>query len=82
MAEQGPQRQEPNRAGLSRLSRTASFWVLLILLPILMLTLMRGQEEPRSTFDTSEFNRQVAWKERGLDPGRRGEERAGLPPLQ
>jgi cell division protease FtsH len=59
MAEQGPQRQEPNRPGLSRLSRTASFWVLLILLPILMLTLLRGQEEPRVAFDTSEFNRQV-----------------------
>jgi cell division protease FtsH len=59
MAEQGPKRQEPNRPGLSRLSRTASFWVLLILLPILMLTLLRGQEEPRVAFDTSEFNRQV-----------------------
>jgi cell division protease FtsH len=60
MADQGPKRQEPNRPGLSRLSRTASFWVLLILLPLLMLTLLRGQEEPQVAFDTSEFNRQVA----------------------
>jgi cell division protease FtsH len=60
MAEQGPNRQEPPRAGLSRLSRTASFWILLILLPVMMITLMRGQEEPRVTFDTTEFNRQVA----------------------
>ncbi len=59
MADQGPKRQEPNRPGLSRLSRTASFWVLLILLPLLMLTLMRGQGEPEVAFDTSEFNRQV-----------------------
>jgi cell division protease FtsH len=60
MADQGPKRQEPNRPGLSRLSRTASFWVLLILLPLLMFSLMRGQEEPQVAFDTSEFNRQVA----------------------
>jgi cell division protease FtsH len=59
MAEQGPQRQQPNRPGLSRLTRTASFWVLLILLPLLMLTFMRGPDEPRVTLDTSEFNRQV-----------------------
>jgi cell division protease FtsH len=60
MAEQGPKRQEPNRPGLSRLSRTASFWVLLFLLPIFMLTLLRGQDDPRLTLNTTEFNRQVA----------------------
>ncbi len=59
MADQGPQRQNTNRPGISRASRTASFWILLLLLPILMFTLIWGQDDPRLTLDTSEFNRQV-----------------------
>jgi cell division protease FtsH len=60
MADQGPSRQDPNRPGLARLSRTGSFWVLLILLPVFMMTLLRGQDEPRLDLDTTEFNRQVS----------------------
>ncbi len=59
MADQGPQRPDSNRPGLSRVSRVGSFWLLLILLPLLMLSLLRGQDEPRVSLDTTEFNRQV-----------------------
>jgi cell division protease FtsH len=59
MADREPQSQEPRAAGLSRLSRTASFWILLILLPLLMISLLRGQGEPRFEFSYSEFRAQV-----------------------
>ncbi|TVR51521.1 MAG: ATP-dependent metallopeptidase FtsH/Yme1/Tma family protein [Gemmatimonadales bacterium] len=59
MADREPKRQDPKGSGWSRLSRTASFWILLILLPLLMISLLRGQEEPRYEFSYTEFRAQV-----------------------
>lgn len=59
MTEQGPQRKDQNRGGWTRRSRAGSFWVLLILLPVFMFSMMMDRGEPRATLDTSEFNRQV-----------------------
>ena len=44
---QSPKPQDPKEATWARLSRTASFWILVILLPALLLNLMRGREQPR-----------------------------------
>jgi cell division protease FtsH len=60
MAEKGSKRQDPTGSGWSRLSRTASFWILLILLPLLMISLMRGQEEASLELSYSELRGEVA----------------------
>ena len=56
MAEQGPQRPDPHGSRWSRLSRTASFWILLILLPLLLVNFFWSQEESVLELSTSEFN--------------------------
>ncbi|MEX0935896.1 MAG: ATP-dependent zinc metalloprotease FtsH [Gemmatimonadota bacterium] len=61
MAKRQPKRQpDPKDSGLSRLSRTASFWILLVLLPILFLNLFRGQEDPRYEFSYTDFRAELA----------------------
>jgi cell division protease FtsH len=56
MAEQGPKRPDPADSRWSRLSRTASFWILLILLPLLLVNLFWSQDEAYVTLTTTEFN--------------------------
>jgi cell division protease FtsH len=61
MAKRPPARQpDPKDPGWNRLSRTASFWILLILLPLVVLNLFRGQEPPRYDFTYSDFRQELA----------------------
>ena len=61
MAKRQPARQpDPKDPGWNRLSRTASFWILLILLPLVVLNLFRGQEPPRYDFTYSDFRQELA----------------------
>jgi cell division protease FtsH len=61
MAKRQPTRQpDPKDPGWNRLSRTASFWILLILLPLVVLNLFRGQEPPRYDFTYSDFRQELA----------------------
>jgi cell division protease FtsH len=60
MADRDPKQQESRTPGWSRLSRAASFWLLLVLLPLLMLNFLRGEEQPRYEFSFSEFRTELA----------------------
>ncbi len=56
---QPPRSQDPKEATWTRLSRSASFWILLILLPLLFLNLMRGRGEPSLEFSYTDFREQL-----------------------
>ncbi|MGI9625471.1 MAG: ATP-dependent zinc metalloprotease FtsH, partial [Longimicrobiales bacterium] len=58
MSEQGPLKTDPPQK-LSRVSRTASFWILLVLMSVLVVQFMRGTEEAASRLVYSEFVDQV-----------------------
>jgi cell division protease FtsH len=60
MAEREPKRQDSSKNSWSRISRAASFWILLVLLPLLMLSFLRGEEDPRYEFTFTEFRAQLA----------------------
>ncbi len=60
MADREPKKTEPGNNRLSRMSRTASFWVLLALLSILAMQMFRGQQEASSEFSYSQFKEQLA----------------------
>ncbi len=51
---------DPKETGWNRLSRTASFWILVILLPLLFLNLFRSQEQPRYEFTYSDFRSELS----------------------
>ena len=53
-------RPDPKDTGWNRLSKTASFWILVILLPLLFVNLFRGQEDPTYEFSYSEFRTELA----------------------
>ena len=57
---QNPKQSGPKDAGWNRLSKTASFWILVILLPLIFLNLFRGQEEPRYEFSYSDFRSELS----------------------
>jgi cell division protease FtsH len=60
MAKRQPARQpDPKDPGWNRLSRTASFWILLILLPLVVMNLFRGQEPPRYDFTYTDFRQEL-----------------------
>jgi cell division protease FtsH len=59
MSDRDSNRQDSSPPGWSRLSRAASFWILLVLLPLLMLNFLRGQEEPRHEFTFTEFRAEL-----------------------
>ncbi len=59
MSEKSPSPNEPPRK-LKRVSRTASFWVLLALMSILAFQFMRGGEQTAGEISQSEFQRQLA----------------------
>ena len=60
MAERDRNRTDPKASGWSRLSRTASFWILMLLLPLLFFNLMREHEEPSVEFTYTEFRAELA----------------------
>ncbi len=60
MSDRDLNRNEPPGTRWSRLSRTASFWILLILLPVLAVQLFKAQEEPAAEFTYTEFRGQLA----------------------
>ena len=61
MAKRKPTRKsDPKDTGWNRLSKTSSFWVLVILLPLLFLSLFRGESQPRYEFSYSEFRSELA----------------------
>ena len=59
MADRDPTNPDQGNNRLSRLSRTASFWVLLVLLSILAMQMFRGQEEAASAITYTQFLEQV-----------------------
>ncbi len=60
MAEREPQQNEPGNNRLSRVSRTASFWVLMVLLSIVAMQMIKGQEERLSEFSYTDFREQLS----------------------
>jgi cell division protease FtsH len=58
MAEREPPQTEPGNR-FSRLSRTASFWVLLLLLSFLAVQLFRGQDTASNEFTFNQFREQL-----------------------
>ncbi len=60
MADREPTRKNPRTTGWTRLSRVASFWILLVLVPILLLNFLRGQDDPAYEFTFTEFRTQLA----------------------
>jgi cell division protease FtsH len=57
--------RDPNSQGdpgnrVSKVSRTASFWILLLLLPLLAISIFNGQEEPAAQLNYTEFKQQLA----------------------
>ena len=61
MAKRQPTRKsDPKDLGWNRLSKTASFWILVILLPLLFLNLFRGEAQPRYEFSYSDFRSELA----------------------
>ncbi len=59
MAEREPSHNDPGNNRFSRMSRTASFWILLALLSIIAVQMFRGQQEASSEFSYSEFREQL-----------------------
>ena len=59
MPDNNPPPNEPPRK-LKRVSRTASFWVLLALMSVLAFQFMRGGEQTAGEISQSEFQRQLA----------------------
>jgi cell division protease FtsH len=60
MADREPKQIDPGNNKFSRISRTASFWVLLLLLSILAMQMFRGQQQAASEFSYSQFREQLA----------------------
>ena len=55
-----PRKPERKDTGWERLSRTASFWILIILIPLLLVNFFRAQQPPRYEFSYSEFRDELA----------------------
>ncbi|MEX0856182.1 MAG: ATP-dependent zinc metalloprotease FtsH [Gemmatimonadota bacterium] len=61
MAQRQPKRpKDSGEPAWTRLSKTASFWLLIILIPLLFMNLMPGGEDPRLEFTYSEFRAELA----------------------
>ncbi len=59
MADREPLKNEPGNNRFSRMSRTASFWVLLVILSVLAMQMFRGPQEASSEFSYSQFKEQL-----------------------
>ncbi len=60
MSDREPQRRGSGTPGWSRLSRAASFWMLLVLVPLLLFNFLRAEEDPRYEFSYSDFRTELA----------------------
>jgi len=59
MADHDPKKNEPGSNRFSRVSRTASFWVLLVLLSVMAMQMFRSQEAASTEFSYSQFREQL-----------------------
>ncbi len=59
MADRDPRSQEKKTPGWSRLSRAASFWMLLILVPILLFNFLWGEDDSRYEFSFTDFRTEL-----------------------
>ncbi len=59
MADREPFQNDPGNNRFSRMSRTASFWILLALLSIVAVQMFKGQQESSTEFTYSEFREQL-----------------------
>jgi cell division protease FtsH len=59
MSDREPNQQNDPKDRVSKVSRTASFWILLVLLPLLAINFFKAQEEPAVEFTYSEFTQQL-----------------------
>ncbi len=60
MPETKPKKPDPGDNKFARLSKTVSFWILLVLMVALAVQFMRGQEQGVADFTYSEFRQQLA----------------------
>ena len=60
MSERDPTQNDPGNNRFSRGSRTASFWILLVLMSVVAVQIFRGQGEAAVEFGYSEFMEQLA----------------------
>jgi len=59
MTDRDPVQNDPGTNRFSRASRTASFWILLVLMSIVAVQIFRGQDEAAVEFGYSEFMTQL-----------------------
>ena len=59
MADREPQKDDPGNNRFSRMSRTASFWVLLVLMTVILLQVMRGQGETYTELKYTQYKEQL-----------------------
>ena len=59
MAEQDPLRPPDDGSKMTRVSRTAAFWLLFVLMVVLLVQLTTGQEEAATEFTYTEFRTQL-----------------------
>ena len=60
MPDRDPMQNDPGNNRLSRVSRTASFWVLLVLMTVIVLQVMRGQGETFTELNYTQFSAQLS----------------------
>ena len=60
MADREPLKNEPGGNRFSRVSRTASFWVLLVLMTVVLLQVMNGGDETSSRFNYTRYKEQLS----------------------
>jgi cell division protease FtsH len=60
MADREPLNNEPGGNRFSRVSRTASFWVLLVLMTVVLLQVMNGGDETSSKFNYTRYKEQLS----------------------
>jgi cell division protease FtsH len=60
MADKDPIRPDPDESRWARLSKTAAFWMLMVLVFLMALQFVRGQDESAAEFSYTEFESQLA----------------------
>jgi cell division protease FtsH len=60
MADREPQKNDSGDNRFARVSRTASFWVLLVLMTVVLLQVMGREDEEYTEFSYTEYNEQLA----------------------
>jgi cell division protease FtsH len=59
MADREPFQNDPGNNRFSRVSRTASFWILLVLMTVMVLQFMRGQDQTYTELSYTQFSAQL-----------------------